>query len=447
MIYEPERYQKDFHQSGAKYRWCKVPAGGGKSLTCAMEVLQCALEYPGITIAVCRKYKHQLLASTWKMLVAILRETFGKYVKEIVIDGHNTQNRLDLILFNGSEIIGIPLSDPSRIQGINIGAFWIDEPGELDTIEAFNEIDRRMRLPNIGPLRGWMSGVPNFYDWMYELFVEQQSPRFVLFEDMLENLSWVDQTEVKEKRKRYTPQEAAQYLDASFSTGAGKVFKIDREKHICEAEEIPQYLSYYRGIDPGINDECACVWVGIDQHGHKWIDRVLYQSDLPIPVAANKIIEMTGNDKIESTWIDAYHAGARQAWDAETTIQDMYEDCGIYPIYLSSRKKGSKRVAVEMIRDDLYYGRLHISSNCEALIREMERWRTLPNGDYEDKNDHLISALRFVYIQDLEEAPMPRREHIDETFEQKQWRLIQEKFDTNNNGRKRSWEHTLLRTG
>ena len=82
----------------------------------------------------------------------------------------------------------------------------------------------------------------------------------------------------------------------------GQYFKdFDRSVNVIEPFDIPKEWDRYRTIDYGL-DMLACYWIAIDTHGNEFCYKELYEPNLIISQAAERIIEVNGDDKIRYTY-------------------------------------------------------------------------------------------------------------------------------------------------
>lgn len=89
------------------------------------------------------------------------------------------------------------------------------------------------------------------------------------------------------------------HLDGDWDVFAGQYFpEFNRELHVIEPFEIPDYWTRYRSLDYGL-DKTACYWYATDDNGRVFCYRELHESNLNLTQAATKILELTQEDEEE----------------------------------------------------------------------------------------------------------------------------------------------------
>ena len=177
-----------------------------------------------------------------------------------------------------------------------------------------------------------------------------------------------------------------------------------RDIHVIEPFEIPKDWRVIRARDYGL-DMLACYWIAIDWNMNAYVYKELYESNLIVSAAAEKINNMT-NEKI---YMDL---APPDLWnrnrDTGKSASDIFAEHGQYLTKANNdRVNGWLNVHewLKVITDEQSQNnaKLHIFSNCKELIR------TLPAVQHDDKNPndvatepheltHAPDALRYFCI-------------------------------------------------
>lgn len=89
------------------------------------------------------------------------------------------------------------------------------------------------------------------------------------------------------------------HLDGNWDVFAGQYYtEFNRDIHVLEPFDIPDYWTRYRSIDYGL-DKTACYWYATDDNGRVFCYRELHESNLNLTQAATKILELTPEDEKE----------------------------------------------------------------------------------------------------------------------------------------------------
>src|SRR5215472_25094 len=144
LPYEPNAKQAQFHSLAAKYRGFCGGWGNGKTTGGVAEFFIRLMEFPGTNAICSRKTRPELKATTWEMLLNGDAQDHGwKGIPKEVIDVYN-RSELYLKLKNGSQVHGLPLDDPKKLENYNLGLFMIDQAEEVEE-EILLKIHGRLR--------------------------------------------------------------------------------------------------------------------------------------------------------------------------------------------------------------------------------------------------------------------------------------------------------------
>ena len=172
--------------------------------------------------------------------------------------------------------------------------------------------------------------------------------------------------------------------------------------HTSQPFEIPPHWRRYRAFDYGL-DMLACYWIALDDSGRAYVYRELYQSDLIISSAAQKICEMTGNESIYETFAPPDLWNRRQ--ETGKSAAELFADNGLWLTKAANdRVQGWLNVKEWLKVSQSEGGKVSdivIFDNCHNLIRclpQLKRDAANPN-DVDSKTNHELThgpdALRY----------------------------------------------------
>jgi hypothetical protein len=202
-------------------------------------------------------------------------------------------------------------------------------------------------------------------------------------------------------------QERKQLLDGDWDTFSGQFFgEFNRAIHVVKPFAIPSDWRRFRMMDEGFNDPFVCLWGALDRDGNLFIYREFVKSQLLSHQQAEKVMQLTGNEKIE------YNVGDTSFWNkAKTTGEspaEVFAMNGVPMIQATKeRVNGWKRVRewLHVFDDtDLVTGetfknaRLKIFDTCKHLIEALPSMviaETNPEDIEDHSLDHCPDALRY----------------------------------------------------
>ena len=173
--------------------------------------------------------------------------------------------------------------------------------------------------------------------------------------------------------------------------------------HTCQPFEIPHHWRRYIAFDYGL-DMLACYWIALDDSGKAYVYRELYQSDLIISQAAEKIIAMTEKgENIYDTFAPPDLWNRRQ--ETGKSAAEIFSDNGLWLTKAANdRAQGWLNVKEWLKVADTPQGKmtnLVVFNNCTNLIRclpQLKRDGANPN-DVDSKTNHELThgpdALRY----------------------------------------------------
>ena len=360
------------------------------------------------------------------------------------IKSYNKKTQI-VTLRNGSKIMFRHIHDPkaaggmkSRRVGANLGWFFIDQMEEC-SVEHWNTMVGRLRLPTAKKRFGFATVNPNGHDWIYKMFfrgvdeegwLQGQYFKTVRKADKLgiavrseENRKslggYVDDSYYDSMRATYPADVAARYLDCSFDDFHGKIYKgyTLESIHNIESFEIPSHWRYVVGIDVGGSVPWGISANAIDEYGNCIVTHEFYEAGSG--VTAKRVADWI---KENLPWRDR----CTFVIDPENKLAMI--ELGEHGIYCQPAIKGSGSVNVGIVRCNGYFNlnprlplpqwfidtqnekviekwtakkgtpRTYVFNTCVNYRREHDEYIYDPDKNNKpiDKNNHLCDADRYV---------------------------------------------------
>lgn len=204
--------------------------------------------------------------------------------------------------------------------------------------------------------------------------------------------------------RKTDPEKYAQLGEARFIKSGGAYFKeFSREVHVIEPFVIPKHWRRYFTMDYGL-DMLAGYWVALDEQNKAYFYKEVYESDLIISKAAERIKQMT-NEPIHEYFAPPDLWNRRQ--ETGKSAMELFYDNGI-----TLTKANNERVqgwlnvkewlAVYDDEQEIPTASVQIFSNCTNLIRCLSNVK----ADERDANDvarepheltHAPDAMRYFF--------------------------------------------------
>lgn len=223
-------------------------------------------------------------------------------------------------------------------------------------------------------------------------------------------------------------------LEGDWDVFDGQFFSEWRyELHVVEPFVLPETWTRYRVMDYGL-DMTAVYWVAIDTLGNAYFYKELYESNLIIREAAQKIREMTlPNESIRATYAPPDLWNRRQ--DTGRSAADIFAENGVYLTKADNNRIDGwlamkEWLKPETVRDEqtgetIQKTRLKIFSNCRNLIRcipLLQHDENNPNDVATDPHEitHAPDACRYFCIMrtkaskeaEAEKSPIQRHKEM-----------------------------------
>lgn len=423
IIIEPNEKQISFFESTAKYTAYGGARGGGKSWAMRMKLILLALNYDGIQILLLRRTLAELRENHLLPMMAILkgvakyssvekefRFNNGSRIKLGYCDSEN-----DVLQFQGQayEVIGLEeathftefqflaLTESNRVSGNMKTKFaprmyFTCNPGGVGHEWVKRRfIDREFR------------GSEKEDDYLFikslvfdNKYIMENNPEYL---DTLMNLP-----EVRKKAMLYGDWDA---FEGAFFP------EFNPSRHIVYGKaEIPENAILFRALDYGL-DMTACLWCAVDNSGKITVYRELYESNLLLSEAADKILSLTEKgEKIRYT-VASPDLWNRRQESGKSGFDIMSKQGLTHMIKADNSRIAGWRIVREYLKSGESFGgesKLVISNECKNLIR------CLPLLRFDDKIredasstpheiTHAPEALRYALMSRQPKVPPKQR--------------------------------------
>ena len=295
--------QEDFCKSKAKYTCYGGARGGGKSFVARIKAILLALYYPGIQILLLRRTYPEL----YKNHVLPLQQILKSKQKEKLATW-NSQDKI-FTFPNGSRIVlGYcdTESDVLQFQGQAYEAIFMEEATHFTEFQ-FNCLKECNRLSGLckKEIRPRMyltcnpGGVGHI--WVKRLFIdrdytENENPDDYIFIPALvyENEYIMNNDPDYVKALESLPEDRKKaMLYGDWDIFEGQFFtEFKRSVHVIDPFPIPKDWYIYFVMDYGL-DKLAGYWIAVDYDNNAYVFREVYESNLLVSEAREKIKQMT----------------------------------------------------------------------------------------------------------------------------------------------------------
>lgn len=383
--------QELFCKSKTKYTCYGGARGGGKSFVARVKAILLALYYPGIQILLLRRTYPELYKNH---VLPLQQELRSKQKDKIAI--WNSQDKI-FTFPNGSRIVlGYcdTESDVLQYQGQAYEVIFMEEATHFTEFQ-FNCLKECNRLSgqckkDIKP-RMYLTCNPGGvgHAWVKRLFIDKDYSKDENAEDysfipalVFENEYIMNNDPDYVKALESLPEDRKKaMLYGEWDVYEGQFFpEFKRSVHVVEPFEIPKDWYIYFTMDYGL-DMLAGYWIAVDYNNNAYVFREIYQSNLLVSEARDKIKSMTDEE------IYAYLAPP-DLWNRhkETgkSTADIFEEGNIF-LYKTNndRVQGWLQMKewLKVFKDEQGQdtARLKIFSSCKNLIR------CLPQLQHDDK--------------------------------------------------------------
>lgn len=196
------------------------------------------------------------------------------------------------------------------------------------------------------------------------------------------------------------------------------------ELHVVPHQKIPESWKRYRGIDYANRNPASCIWGAVNPEGQVFIYREFLESGLILSEAANKIKELSKDEKYVSTVADPSMWSAKYAGTGERLEQrtlrseyDYFKAEGVYMEKANNSRPNGWNNMKELLGNGRTPNKLFIMDNCVNLINHIPYavYHKIKKGDIDDivtqsgSEDFYhwddLDALRYLLMKVMNKAP------------------------------------------
>lgn len=328
MDLNPNPKQAAFFQARTRFVAYGGARGGGKSWAVRQKASLMALRYPGIRILLLRRTFPELRENHILPLQASLRGA-AEY-----------RESSKAFLFPGGSRLRFGYCDKEtdvlQYQGQEYDVIFLDEATQFTEFQ-FQTLTACLRGANDFPKRFYLTCNPGGvgHEWVKRLFVAREYRRSERPEDYtFIRASVYDNEALLKKDPGYVrllenlPGDIRRaWLAGDWDVYAGQYFPEFREEvHVLDPFPIPDGWRRYFAMDYGL-DMLAGYWIAMDGDGNAYVYREIFQPDLIISEAAERIRTMTGSDPVE-VWLAPPDLWNRRQ-DTGRSVADIFAEQGM----------------------------------------------------------------------------------------------------------------------
>ena len=427
----PYPKQQEFFLANTRYIAYGGARGGGKSWAARTKAVLMGLYYPGIQMLLLRRTYPEL------------RENHILVLRKLLMGVANyAESAKEFCFPNGSRLkLGYCAneSDVLQYQGQAYDVIFMEEATQFTEFQfqALTECNRSSGQCS-KPIEPRMyftcnpGGVGHM--WVKRLFIDKNYTASERAEDYTFIKSLVyDNKFLMEHSPDYvrTLENLPENRRRAMLLGDWNIFdgqyfpEFSPDLHVVEPFEIPGHWRRYVCMDYGL-DMFACYWIAMDEHDHAYVYREIYESNLIVTDAANRINAMTTEN------VDV-HIAPPDLWnrhsDTGKSTAEIFSECGVYLTKSQNdRVQGWYNLKEWLKPFTNEFGardaRLKVFSNCKNLIR------CLPMIQCSDKNPndcatdpheitHAPDAIRYFasFRPVATDPPAPPRDWDEPEYE------------------------------
>jgi hypothetical protein len=337
---------------------------------------------------------HRLFDTKWSGM----KNGFGSRSPLVVIDERTAENpggrNVQVIFATQSEYE----QDMNSFEGLSCETVWVDETISEELLGACTA-----RVANSEDGRILVSSIPNA-EWYWNR-VHNAGPEDRVWFELFE---WFDNPSMTQEKwdhfcRGIPPHERDVRLKGVPAMAGALVYVEFRDDiHVIDPNDIPSDLTYYAGMDIGMDHPTVWLLIGVDVDGRHYVIDEYVARNTPIEQDAKTILAMLGKRQLRSpTYIDP--AAFQRTKANQASPAEQYKQHGLRVLRSRQTSQVGEMAQVYEIKELLEHQELFVSRNCPQLIREFHVWKykrdrqnkAMAKDSFEDRNNDALDALRY----------------------------------------------------
>jgi phage terminase large subunit len=343
----------------------------------------------------------------WQMLKKVCEPIFADDPNEsrLEISIKNKYGGTSLLVLYGWEAV----QERGKGVGVKNNHIFLDEVAKYKNFwQGWQEILR----PTLTDLSGGATFIstPNGFNHFYDLFnLEGVDPDYKSFHFTSYDNPHLPKEEIEKAKQELTEDRFAQEYLGDFRKTEGLVYKeFSRDRHVFDENVTIAARERIAGVDFGYTNPAAIPFITIDLEGHYWVTDEYYRTGK----TEAEIGEFVANQKFQRVYPDPESPSAIEEMRRRgVNVRDVIKN------------KDSIKSGIQVIRELLKSGRLHISKKCINLISEFETYCYPDKKDFHNEDelpikehDHLLDALRYAVSSNESARPQKASIYTPQSF-------------------------------
>jgi len=383
------KYLSDFRRTQIFYGG----SSSGKSYFLAQRVVIHLLQ--GRNYLICRNTGNTIKKSVFNEIIkAIHFFKLGEYFKI------NKSDLMITCLLNNKQVLFAGLDDVEKVKSITpidgvIDTIWVEEATECE-YDAIKQLYKRLRGQSDHKKMLILSFNPILKThWIYtEYFREWEDNMQEYFNDDLcilkttyKDNKFLTEDDIKGMESESDPYFYNVYTLGNWGILGSVIFKNWEVQDLRKDKK--EFDNFYNGVDFGYStDPAACIRTHYDKKRKIiYVVGEIYETELTNPEFASRIIKLIGNEEV---------------------LCDSAEPKSIKEL----RDEGVRSRKCKKGKDSILYGiqwlqqhQIVVDTRCTHFKNEIQqyKWKEDKSGNAlskpEDRNNHLIDALRYAYSE------------------------------------------------
>ena len=408
--YRPHKFQKQFHNSDARFRTLIAGRRGGKTLAGTIE----ALRWTEKSHELGRPTRGMIIAPTYPMLKDVNIPTFLDWCPTHTIKSWNKQDHR-IKLTNGSEITFRSGDNPDRLRGVGLDWVWFDEASFMSR-EVWEVV-----YPALTDRGGyaWITTTPQGYDWVYEGFYKPAingEKDYQTWRYATEENPYIDKLLIEKAKQDLSEAMFRQEYLASFEKFEGLIYPdFEEEMHVKEPPENKPTDIFFVSLDVGWNHPTAILLAKEDVNHNLYIMDEVREQHLDVKGISNHLQSLLVRNGLEKHQISAFIIDPASKGTQQTSAMSIYdqliEEGWAFIPGNNDVMAGINRVT-RLLREKTVF----ISRKCPMLIDEIRgyHWRKWKEGSDVDRakpfklGDDLVDSFRYLCMSRPDYFEHPR---------------------------------------